>query len=514
MKKINLYTGLLLAILFSACQKEFLNRVPLTQPTEENFWQNKTDAEFALAGCYNFLSRGANAVSTTATAPGWGGGFMLWETLSDNAYTTSGTGNFAVASFGSFDPLTTGIILDAYTVGYQAIASCNIYLANIGRVPGLTIQERNRYIADVRFLRAYQYFMLSELYGGLPLITKPLANNDESKRISRVSKTIVVDTILADLEYAVNNLPNTAYSGRVTRGTALAYKAKVLMSNGKFTEAAAAAKTVIDEKLFSLNASYNSLFLKPGQNNNAEIMFSARYLPPAFYSPQDWLLSYVNFVQPLKYLVNDYECTDGLPISSSPLYNAAKPYENRDIRLASTVIVPGNLRGVSPGTEFDPARDNVPSGFLPRKGVDPNRFPTTYATISDQDWVLMRYAEVLLTYAECQNEVTGPDVNVYDAVNKIRKRVNMPDLPVGLTQTAMREKIRHERRVELALEGQRYFDLKRWGNIKSVITAVIDPNNKARTFPDRNLLWPIPQSEIDKAKALGNTGLTQNPGYF
>jgi hypothetical protein len=181
-----------------------------------------------------------------------------------------------------------------------------------------------------------------------------------------------------------------------------------------------------------------------------------------------------------------------------------------------TVITPGDWQGTTASTAFNPVAVNVASGFLPRKGIDPAKFPTTYATQSDQDWVLMRYADVLLMYAEARNEVLPvPDLSVYNAVNAVRGRpgINMPNLPLGLTKDPMRQRIQQERRVELALEGQRFFDLKRWRLDRVIIPTVIDPNNAFRTFPLRDTLWPVPQSEVDIAKSLNNTGFKQTPGY-
>jgi hypothetical protein len=118
-------------------------------------------------------------------------------------------------------------------------------------------------------------------------------------------------------------------------------------------------------------------------------------------------------------------------------------------------------------------------------------------------------------YAEAQNEVSGPDASVYNAINSIRARpsVNMPPLPAGLSQSDMRDRIRHERRIELALEGQRYFDLKRWKLDRVVIPTVKDPSGAARTFPLRDTLWPVPQSEMDVANTYGNTNFKQTPGW-
>jgi starch-binding outer membrane protein, SusD/RagB family len=257
---------------------------------------------------------------------------------------------------------------------------------------------------------------------------------------------------------------------------------------------------------------YRNLFLKPGQNNNPEIMFSGRYQIPNAYSPADYLYTYSASFQPSKNLVDDYEMIDGLPITQSPLYNSSKPYDNRDPRLLATVLVTGTkYKG---GISFDPAAAGATTGFLNKKGVDSTR-ATVIGTQSDQDWVYLRYADVLLMYAEAQNEVAGPDASVYSAVNAVRQRasVNMPPLPAGLTQDQMRTRIQHERRIELAMEGQRYFDLKRWRLDRVIIPAIKDPNGTTRSFPLRDTLWPVPQAEIDIARSYGNTNFRQTQGW-
>jgi hypothetical protein len=500
-----------------SCNKDFLDKNPLDQLSESTFWKTQSDADLALAGCYNFLCKGYNATSVTAAGAGWGGGTMFWDAITDNAYTQSSGGSFGNIATGAIEAstdLNNDMLGNAYALSYQAIAACNLFLSKIGKV-SMDETVRTKYIGEVRFLRAYYYFLLTQLYGDLVLTFQPLGSDNASATLPRTAKAIVVDSIMADLDFAADHLPNTAYSGHVVRGTALGYKTKLLMANSRWQEAAATAQTIITENKFGLSPAYRDLFMKPGQNNNPEIMFSARYLPPNQASPSDWLYSYTNSVQVLKYLVDDYECTDGLPITSSPLYNAASPYSNRDPRLKLTVIVPGEWRGVTAATAFNPVSAAVPSGFLPRKTVDSTRFPTTYATQSDQDWVFLRYADILLMHAEAENEIAGPDLAVYDDVKKVRGRtgINMPQLPGAISQDSMRIRIRHERRIELALEGQRFFDLKRWRSDRTVIPTVKDPNNAYRTFPLRDTLWPVPQSEIDIANSYHNTGYKQTPGY-
>jgi hypothetical protein len=342
---------------------------------------------------------------------------------------------------------------------------------------------------------------------------RPLGKDSASYKLPRTAKAVVIDSIFADLNFAAANLPNTAYSGHVVRGTALGYLARLYLTLQQWSDAAATAQTIMTEARFSLyTGGYRGLFLKPGQNNNPEIIFSGRYQIPNAYSPADYLYTYSSSFQPVSNLVNDYECTDGLPITSSPLYKVATPYNNRDPRLLATILTPGVL--YKGGIPFVPAQLGATAGFLNKKGVDSTR-ATVIGTQSDQDWVYLRYADVLLMFAEAQNEVGGPTPDVYGAVNAVRARpgVNMPPLPAGISQDSMRTRIRHERRIELALEGQRYFDLKRWRLDRVIVPTIKDPSGAFRTFPLRDTLWPVPQSEIDLSRTYNNPAFTQTPGY-
>jgi hypothetical protein len=428
--------------------------------------------------------------------------------MTDNAY----SGAFGTMATGDIEPTTGTIQSDAYNTPYKAIQDCNVFLANITRIP-LDQTTLNRYIGEVRFIRGYYYFLLEQLYGDVVLSLRPLGKDSASYKLPRTPKAVVIDSIFADLNFAAANLPNTAYTGHVVRGTALGYLVKLDLTLQRWSDAAAAAQTIMTEGKFSLyTGGYRGLFLKPGQNNNPEIMFSGRYQIPNAYSPADYLYTYSSSFQPVSNLVNDYECTDGLPIGSSPLYKAATPYNNRDPRLLATILTPGVL--YKGGIPFVPAQLGASAGFLNKKGVDSTR-ATVIGTQSDQDWVYLRYADVLLMYAEAQNEAGGPSPDVYSAVNAVRARagVNMPPLPAGISQDSMRTRIRHERRIELALEGQRYFDLKRWRLDRVIIPTIKDPSGAFRTFPLRDTLWPVPQSEMDLARTYNNPAFTQTPGY-
>jgi len=495
-------------VLLCSCSKSFLDKNPPDQLSSANFWKTQADADQALTSIYSYLIQGYNYTSSTNTGQGWGSGTPYWETMTDNAY----SGAFGTMATGDIEPTTGTIQSDAYNTPYKAIQDCNVFLANVTKIP-LDQTTLNRYIGEVRFIRGYYYFLLEQLYGDVVLSLRPLGKDSASYKLPRTAKAVVIDSIFADLNFAAANLPNTAYTGHVVRGTALGYLTRLYLTLQRWTDAAATAQTIMTEGQFSLyTGGYRGLFLKPGQNNNPEIMLSGRYQIPNAYSPADYLYTYSSSFQPVSNLVNDYECIDGLPISSSPLYNAATPYNNRDPRLLATILTPGVL--YKGGIPFVPAQLGASAGFLNKKGVDSTR-ATVIGTQSDQDWVYLRYADVLLMFAEAQNEVGGPTADVYSAVNAVRARpgVNMPPLPAGISQDSMRTRIRHERRIELALEGQRYFDLKRWRLDRVIIPTIKDPSGAFRTFPLRDTLWPVPQSEIDLARTYNNPAFTQTPGY-
>jgi starch-binding outer membrane protein, SusD/RagB family len=495
-----------------SCKKDFLEKNPLDQTLSENFWKTQADADIALTAIYSYLIQGYNYSNANNTGQGWGAGTPYWETLTDNAYSSA----FGNVANGAIEATTGTIQSDAYNTSYKAIQACNIFLANIGNVP-LQTAAMNKYLGEVRFIRAYYYFLLAQLYGDVVYYTRPIGNatvDPESYQLGRTPKAQVIDSVISDLNFAASNLPDTAYTGHVVKGTALGYLTKVYMTQGNWQMAANTAKTIIGSNKFSLyNGGYRGLFLKPFQLNNPEIMLSGRYQVPAAYSPADYLYTYSSSFQPLKYLVDDYECTDGLPITTSNLYDKNAPYKNRDPRLLATVLTPGVL--YKGGIPFVPAQIGATAGFLNKKGVDSTR-ATVIGTQSDQDWVYLRFADILLMYAEAQNELSGPDATVYKAINDIRTRpsVNMPPLPNSLSQAEMRTRIRHERRIELALEGQRYFDLKRWKLDRTIIPTILDPSSsKNRTFPLRDTLWPVPQSEMDVANSFNNSSFKQTPGW-
>jgi hypothetical protein len=488
----------IVAIQMQACS-DLLDKNPLDQISSETFWKTQNEADMALAGVYSRIL--VSSFNYTQ---------MQLDVLGGDCF--SGGNVFTRIAQGLGEATSGGPINDIYAHCYQGISTCNYFLENIDRTP-ISEETKSRYKAEARFLRAMFYFQLSEFYGGVPIYTKTVTI--DGAKVSQSTKDEVIKVVMDDLDFAIANLPNTAYNGHAVKGSAMALKAKVLLHNQKFSEAATLSADIIADGKFSLFNNYQTMFLASGQKDNPEIIFSAQYLnPDRNITPNGPDVEYLwwGAINPRQEFVDEYECIDGKPISSSPLYDSKNPKKNRDPRLAMTVktfeepIVKSDGI-IVPNTYNTPS----PSGWMPLKGCNPDAMPVDYSVKSEQDWVLLRYAEVLLMYAEARNEVSGPDESVYKAINDVRSRpgVNMPAIPTGLTKDQMRTRIMHERRVELGLEGKRYQDMKRWKTIETYVPAIVDPGGIKRVFnPAKHYLFPFPQSEIDV-----NDKLNQNPNY-
>jgi hypothetical protein len=475
---------------------DFLDKNPLDQITSQTFWKTESEASMALAGVYSrILAYPFNHKDAD------------FDTMAGEVSTNQSNAIIPIAQ-GMGQPTSGSLISSIYNNCYAGIGSCNFFLDNVERTP-ISEATLNRYKGEVLFLRAMFYFMLAEHYGGVPLYTHSVTI-DEAK-VKQSTKAEVIQQIYTDLDFAIANLPDVPYSdGHAVKGSAQALKARVLLHSQQWQEAADLANQIIQGGKFSLFDNYRTLFLASDQTNNPEIMFSARYLSPDIKTDVDVRWAWHGMVNPRQELVDAYECIDGLPISTSPLYDPSNWRLNRDPRLLMTIKGFDDTVINSAGQEMGFAYNAVSgTGYEPVKYCNWDVLPIDYSTISEQDWILLRYADVLLMYAEARNEASGPDASVYSAVNQVRARVDMPPLPEGLNQGEMRERIRNERRVELALEGIRWGDILRWKTAETYIPTLVDPGGTRRTFdPNKHYLLPFPQSEIDV-----NENLEQNPGY-
>lgn len=505
--------------LFS-CKKDFLEVAKKDQIPGEDFFKTAADAEQALTGIYNTLIQNADYTMIQKV--------LAHNTWSDDAVNVWQGSDYNTIAAGAFT-IDNWFIGNNWSQLYRNIRRTNVFLTNIGQAQ-MDEALKKSYIAEVRFFRAYYYHQLQQFFGGVPLVDKPLELSE--LKVPRNKRSEVTDFILADLNAAIPDLPATPpQPGRVTSGTALALKSRVALYEYRFAEAAAAAKQVMDQGKYALYTadgadSYINLFSAKNENNR-EVLFDVQFTDQDGYgSPEPlWLnvpsLSGWGALNPLQSLVDDFEDVQGNPITASPVYNPARPFDNRDPRLEMSIIHNGStvtdhngsshvIKTLSSGSPDYNSR----SGYYARKCADPASFVP--GITGSRNYILIRYAEILLNYAEAQNEATGPDASVYAAINDIRHRAGMPGLPPALSKAQMRERIRHERRIELCLEGSRYFDIKRWGIAEKVMTGGIygakSPTAiETRKFDaGRHYLFPIPQNEID---LTGRDILLQNPGY-
>jgi starch-binding outer membrane protein, SusD/RagB family len=496
MKKYIYFLFLLpFAVILFSCSESFLDTIATDQYNEANWWQTEGQAFYSLNGIYQ----------VTRHSDIGGANKLREESFSPNAYhqTTS------TVAEGIMTPGNDARFMSCWNANYRGIGRANNFLANIHRV---TMDEslKQRFQGEAYFLRALFYSNLVNYYGGAPLILESPDFATQAK-MPRNSREEVINQVLLDLDNAASLLP-LSYSGpnigRATKGAALALKAKVLLYESRWAEAANYAKEVIDLGVYSLFPNYRRLFMLQNQNNS-EVIFDVQYKDPEYYTPFDVNLEEQGTNNITLDLVNSYLMIDGKSIHESPLYDPQNPYENRDPRLHQTVVIPGYMyKG-----RIVPKSHYYGTGFGQKKYTtyeDDVTMPQITRTVIN--FILLRYADVLLMYAEAQNETAGPDNSVYNALNQIRRRVNMPDIPVGLSKDQMREVIRHERRIELAGEAQYYNDIRRW-RIAEVVNVgpvlnIDGVSVQTRTFPARNYLWPIHSILIQD-----NPALEQNPGY-
>ncbi len=481
------------------------------------------------------LILGINGVYAGFQGSWWGGSFIHiqphLDAATDNAVICCPWEyGFPAVGLGTMNPTTGGIVGWKWDFGYQAITRVNQMLQLIDEgIPGLSTENATKWIAELRFLRGFIYNEMLTVYGGVPLITTVLSP-EEALQIGRASAEETLTQANADLQFAADNLlttPNNDQRGRPTKQAALSYIGKALLFAGKHAEAAAVFKQVIDMEgdVVALDPDYASLF--NGSNEGSpEIIFAFQAVGngvgegsffQVHYAPQSlpsgttsggW-----NSMQYTRNLIDDYYMTDGQPISTSPLYDPENIFKDRDPRLAGTFLRPGDVWS---GHVMEAGRNFTYNGQTPHEELAVEvilKKWSSEATLNngdtDVDFILLRYADVLLMYAEAQNEAVGPDASVYEAVNKVRARAGMPNFAEGMSQEEMRQEIRHERRIEFVMEGTRYYDLIRWRVAEDVIVNSVEGLQNRVFDPSKNYLWPIPQSAVDSNPDV----IKQNPGY-
>lgn len=535
-KKYSASIACLVLASFTSCNE--LDLAPTNKFTDLNYWTSDAKASAVLSKAYNQMMSSEY--------------FFADERLSDNLYEGRGSTNEKQITSGLANA-ALGRFAEDWKRCYEGIKTCHTLLENIDRVPGMDESLNNRMKAEARFIRAYLYFRLANHYGDVPLFDHALTVA-EANSISRSPKAEVIDFVRTELNEIANILPTkqeyaAADNGRITKGAAMTLLARSYLYENDWTNVASVCEKIMNGEYgeYALFSDYKGLFL-PENEYNSEVILDLGYL----LNLRTWGELYdaiplsvggrVNSFAPTQELVDDYLMKNGRAIHEAGSgYNEDDPYVNRDPRFDATIVYHGyqwtNGNGVTstiyikPGSSSDAgaanldeyagvAQNSTGTGYYIRKYFDPTA-PAGMA--AGLNLMLMRYADVLLMYAEAKTELGQMNAAVWNkTIRPLRVRAGFTDTSAldypatGNMQTI----VRRERRCELALEGLRLYDIRRWKTIETVMNGrphgakFAEGNTKyieldERKFdPARDYLFAIPQSQRDI-----NKNLTQNNGY-
>lgn len=529
------------ASLMTVSCEDFLDTAPYDALSPVTTWKTEQDAQKFAIGCYD----------------GWESGntLLYMDCMSDFGYNNFPWEGFKDQANGNMETSNTG----AGFYDYSIIRRCNSFLENIEKVPFANEADKKDLIAQVRTIRAYKYFVMNWMYGGVPIIDN--YQSAEEAQVPRKTEAEVRKFIADELDAAIPDLKDApAERGRIAKGAALALKMREALYYGDWAVAKEKAQQIMDLGQYSLEPDYLKLFQVAGQDSK-EIILAVQYIPQTkalgtigqMYNNADggW-----SSIVPTHNLVDTYEMKNGKTIDEADSgYDPVHPFKGRDPRLAMTIIYPGadyvktdgsvaifntldkQINGEDNANYMTIANNASKTGLTWNKYLSPI---TQYANIWETEAcpIVFRYAEVLLTWAEAENELAGPSESVYDKLNQIRQRVGMPkvDKAKYATKDALRKLIQRERGVELAGEGVRRADIFRWDIAKDVLEGTlecrkgtvsmdssVDPEMRAtidlnaspsdvkieeRHYQKHHRYLPLGQGLYDK-----NPKLVQNPGY-
>jgi hypothetical protein len=542
--------GLLISLLaFQSCD-EYLDRAPELPLDDKAVFTIFSNAERYHNDIYTHLQQRFNAVGDYEPVP--------LASASDESDSPAGYHGTQNLNMGNYDGVDAN--LDNF---YGGIRKANTFLSNVSIIPFPNETKKNQMLGEAYFLRAFYFNEIVKRFGGMPIMDENnilLPGDDMS--LPRNSYKECVEFILKDLENAIADLPITLTEteyGRATKGAALALKARVLlfaasplwqkeMGQDLWQQAAEAAKAVIDltdgnEKVYALYSTgkgaddYEQLFFLRREMGNKEIIFYKHAAPVGFgsdeikvWSPKGGNLGGAGAVCPTQNFVELFEMANGKLIQESGSgYNPENPYTNRDPRFAKIILYNGaSWQGTTMdltlgGTNRTDKKDYTRTGYYVRKYL-PEGVKNLTSNTSYHNWIYFRLAEMYLNYAEALNEtLSAPSQEVYNAVNEVRKRSGVVNLPVGLDKNQMRERIWNERAIELSFEEHRWWDARRWQKAadwfggamyemeitkeggKLVYAKKPFYNRIYRSYMD---LYPLPTGELRK-----NSLYYQNPGW-
>lgn len=547
MKTIKKYMLLPLLALSTGCS-DMLDVKPTTFISDEAIWEDANLINQFVANTYGSMLCGFNRC-TAGYGQDWS---MSWagnlDAATDDFASVADSPIYTQLNKDAITAQSCPFVEEIWTQQYIVIRKCNIIIEEIAGVDEkiLGADEKNRIMAEARFLRAFCYFELARTFGKAPLIKKA-QNLDDDLLVAPSSFSDIVDFIVEECDTYAGLLPDKydmSMAGHATKGAFLSLKSRALLYLAsplyssddpvKWQAAADAAKDVMDLDVYELYKSgetpyYTMAFDKT--EANTEIIFERRFTYPE--APHNihmmWSLGGPdgswNGLYPTQNLVSAYERIDGEDIDMT------NPYYNLDKRFYQSIIYHGsnwedneismleNLDDPSKNGNFKPEIGKARCGYGPKKFIE--ELPTTtnlyggYA--QSNNFPYFRYAEILLNYAEARNEaISIPDESVYNAVNEIRNRAGLNDLPDDLTKDEMRDIIKNERRLELLLEEHRFYDLRRWkdGDVlnqpimgmrviqeNGVIIYVIEQVEE-RVFTGNNYFLPIPLKEQERNPLL------------
>jgi len=478
-------SGIIILLAASSCKKDFLDRAPISQMNGNNFYKTAEDMKNALSAAYGGLQYSGLYYSSM---------HIIGDLRSDNTEITNPAAGTDMVAVDNFQNLaTTSISSTTWAGHYQAIQSVNIVIEKIEAVP-MDAGLKARYSAEAKFLRALMYFNLVRIFGDVPLVTKVINNPQEGYTYGRNSSAEVYAQIIADLTDAENNLPyefTGADIGRATKGAAMSLLGKVYLTQKNWSLAATKLKQVIDQTAsnkYQLLPTYAAVFGIANENNR-ESIFEVQFKKGSNNEGSP----FTNQFAPIG--SGTAVVSVGNPLGQNiPTANMSNAYETNDVRKAVSMRNSYVLGSTTVQHNYIIKYAGVPAANLD----------------SDNNWIVLRYADVLLMYAEALNELgyvaDGP---AFTYLNQIRTRAGLPsktstnvDLALRVAdQAAFRLAIEQERRVELAFEGHRWFDLVRTGRALTILAG--------NGMQAHHVLFPIPQSQIDINPAL----IKQNPGY-
>lgn len=469
-----------ICLVFVSCKKNFLDLSPISSPSVAAFYKTSSDIEIALNAAYGSLQRNGQYR------------YAYWnvgEVRSDNTTTFEGGGNLADAEIDQFKEGSSNSILNSMWLDtYNGILLCNVV---IERVEKVTIDEnlKKRFIGEAEFLRALMYFNLVRTFGDVPIVLKETTSVQEGYEQGRMATSEVYGQIIKDLSDAETRLPATYMGkeiGRATKGAAQALLGKVLLTKKDYAAAATKLKEVISSGTYQLLPDYGSLWIA-SNGNNAESIFEVQFKKGGTGTGSP----YTNFFAPWN--SGTAVTVVGFPYGRNlPTDDMGIAYEAGDKRRAASMA----------DGYYDANGTFIPDGYTLKYKDVPFQVED-----ADNNWPVLRYADVMLMYAEALNETnSGPTTEAYKMLDDIRSRAGLGAIPAGLSKADFALALEHERQVELAFEGHRWFDLVRTGRALNVMNKHF---NGAITIQEYQLLFPIPQTQI----SINPEKIKQNPGY-